>query len=494
MAGRDEQMPFSIFTVGWNPDFAHSLLTPIGRSARIQFVHGLVGDAARVSWARNKYPVLHFVSVSKADEEPLPEPDTALLARLESRGVPSVQCMVRGDNVLRYRSEREALGYATLLARRLMSAFEEHKPDVVLASHDSLHSAMSLAVAKSMEIPWVALVFPVIPDNLTGFCKALVPDALVPLEREIDERLRELASRLMDNVRSKRQAVMAYHAPTTFGQLIRQYSENAAHFLRRWQRAKELGPDRYTYATGGERLADLLRRFWNRWWFPKAQMIWTSPEAKYAYFPLHMAPESMLDTWAPFYQDQIGFVRQLALSLPIDMELVVKLHFSDPDNYSRKQLLQLMSLPRIRIAHPNSSGAAYLERSSLVIGIQGTSNLEAALLGKPVLLFGDSPYQHFPRVERARRPHELQAQITDMLAATCPAKDEIVEAYAEYMARYMLGRINDWTRPNTAEDMEHLSACFAALKDHVVQPGVRRGWYKAAPFVPKPAERATEYL
>src|SRR5262249_41992573 len=148
---------------------------------------------------------------------------------------------------------------------------------------------------------------------------------------------------------------------------------------------------------------------------PTEEMLTAPPNSRFVFFPLQMSPESSIDTWAPFYQDQLALVVQLSLAIPADVEFVVKLHFSDPDNYSRAQLRGLTCLPRLRVIHPDASSHAFLRQAALVVGIQGTARLEAALLGKPVLLFGDSPYQHFPRTERARRPDELHQQIRRML-------------------------------------------------------------------------------
>jgi len=480
---------FRIFTVGWEPDFSDFLLAPIAKQAYIDFTHGLVGDASRVLFARQRYPDAKFVALSKAHSEPLPAPDYELLAGLESAGVPTIRSMVQGDRVLRWRPESEALGYATLLARRIRSAVSQAQPDVVLASFDSLHSAIALGVSKSLNIPWVAMAFSVIPDDLSGFCNAMTPNCLLPIKRPVDERLRHAARALMAKVRSREQKVLAYRAPTSLAQWLRQYRQYGKNLLRRRHNAKALGIDRFTYPSVVERASDVLRRSVNRLRLPAAKMAVGIPDTRFVYYPFHMAPESMLDTWSPFYQNQIGFVGQLALAMPADVVFVVKLHFSDPDNYSRKQLQQLMHLPRVQIAHPNAPGRDFVDKAALVIGVQGTSCLEAALLGKPVLIFGDSPYQLFPRTQRAKRPDELAAQIREMLALLPPTDEEIVEAYAAHMARYMPGRINDWNRSIEPEALGNLVDCFRALRAYVDDPTVRSGWYDRPPFSPGDAER-----
>ncbi|MCB1759293.1 MAG: hypothetical protein KDI68_05855 [Gammaproteobacteria bacterium] len=476
-------MKLKVFSVGWEPSFIDELLTPIARLTGIEFTHGLVGDASRLSWAGRQYPQLKFVALSKTREEPLPSPDYELLASLESVGVPTVRNMIRGDRVLRYRSETEAFGYATLLALKLQEKLEELQPDVVLASHDSMHSAMSLAVAKSKGIPWVALAFPVIPDNLTGFCLSLTPDSLVPLVRPVDEQIRLDARKIIRSVGGKELKVVAYRAPASLSQWLRQYLLHAKNLLRRRQSMEAMGIDRFTYPSVAERMRDVARRTFNRVRLPVGRMLQSPPDARYVYFPFHMAPESMLDTWAPFYQNQLEFVTQLSGAIPADTDFVIKLHFSDPDNYSRRQLMQLMKLPRLHIAHPSAAGNLFVDEAALVVGIQGTTCLEAALRGKPVLIFGDSPYLHFPRTERAKRPDELHGQIVNMLDRAPATDEEIEHAYANYLARYMPGRINDWSNPLDQRELRSMADCFIALGSYIEDRNNRSNWYLRPPFL-----------
>ncbi len=473
---------FLILTVGWEPSFIIKLLAPIEKATEIKFVHGLVGDSARVERMQARYPDLEWVAISNPNGSELPEPDLRILASIEGWGVPTIRAMIQGDRVLRFRAERESLGYATLLTRNLLDTIERYKPDVVLASFDSIHSGISLGVCKSLNVPWVALAFPVIPDTLTGFCKTLTPDHLVPLVRKVDDQLRDLATSIVASVRARQQKVPAYRAPTSLRQWMRQYAVHANNFLRRRREVVLLGIDDFTYPTALERLKDVMRRSINRFRLPTESMLRSPPSERFVYYPFHMAPESMIDTWAPHYQDQLSFVSQVSLSIPADMTFVIKLHFSDPDSYSRQQLREMLGHPRLKIAHPDAPGAAFIERASLIIGIQGTTCLEAALLGKPVLIFGESPYQHFPYTERADRPDKVASQIRALLNRAPPADAEIVEAFARYMGRYMPGRVNDWARTIESDDMIRYVECFKALKSYVEQPEERAGWYLRPPF------------
>ena len=475
-------MTFKIFTIGWEPWLANNLLEPVTQKTGIQFVHGLVGDASRIDYAKQRYPNLNLVSLSKKHDEPLPAPDLELLAHLESVGVSTVKALIQGDRVLRHRTEEETLGYTTLLARNIKTALEAHRPDVVLGAYDSLHAGVGLSVAKSLDIPWVGLLFSTIPGSLIAFGNALTPNSLVPLTREIDKDLRNLARTLIQNVREKKQKVTDFQPPWSLKQWLRQYATNTRNFFRRKSEGI-LGIDRFRFPTNIERIRDIVRRTCNRLRLPEKKMLREPPKERFAFYPLHMAPESSIDTWAPFYQNQLAFVAQLLLALPADMTLVVKLHFADPDNYDRKQLEQLMSMVQLRIAHPMAASAGFIEKADLVVGITGTANLEAALHGKPVLIFGDSPYVQFPNSERARTPDELNQQIKHMLKLPSPTDEAITESFAAYMARFMPGCSNNWTLPITDDDYERVSACFNTLRYHLGNPVNRDNWYKQNPFV-----------
>ena len=477
-----ERQSFHIFSVGWELVLIRSMTGPVGDRTGIRFTHGIVGDGARLPDVRAELPGFAFIALSKANGEPLPPPDHELLASLEAVGVPTIRTMIQGDRVLRYRSETESLGYATLLARKIGAALDELDPDVVLGSFDGLHAALSLAVARSRGIPWVAMTFTVIPDSLTAFCRGVTPDTLVGITRPKDEALQRQAEEIIRGIRSKRQKIMAYRPPASLRQRARQLIEHTRNFGRRLFTPKELGFDRFTYPAASERFADIVRRSVNHMRLPARKMLMSPPEGRFAFFPLHMVPESSIDTWAPFYQDQLAFIMQVSLALPADLEFVVKIHFSDHDNYSHAELRRLLQLPRLRIAHPNASSHAFLERSTLVVAIQGTASLEAALFGKPVLLFGASPYQDFPRTQRAERPDALHEQIRRMLEIPAPRDEEIVEAFTAYLARYMPGRVNDWSKPIDAAGIDHLASCFAALRSYVEAPGNRDAWYAQPPF------------
>lgn len=473
---------FRILTVGFPPWYVRYFFEPIAQRTGFVFTHALVGDARQLPEVRRDFPGINWITLSKAADAPLPEVDQDFLTSLEAVGVPTLRTAIRGDRVLRHRNPDQTLAYATLLGRGIGDAIEATQPDVVIGNFDNLHSALGLAVSKSKGVPWVAMAFSVIPEHLMGFCKGMAPDNLAPILRPVTDEIRAQAVQTMQAFRARSVRVMAYRPPESLGQKAAQVQQYARNFVRRFTHRRRLAIDEFTFPSTAERVADVARRALNALQLPEGIMLGAPPRRRFAYFPMQMAPESSIDTWAPMYENQLALVSQVALALPVDLDLVVKLHFSDPDNYTRAQLLDLTRLPRVHIAHPRAPGRAFLDQATLVVGIQGTSCLEAALLGKPVLMYGESPYLRFPRTERALAPDAVFGQIQRMLRQAPPSDEEIVEAFAAYIARYMPARMNDWSRPIADPDHDRFARCFEALRDHLAQPGVPERWYSEQPF------------
>jgi hypothetical protein len=126
-----------------------------------------------------------------------------------------------------------------------------------------------------------------------------------------------------------------------------------------------------------------------------------------------------------------------------------------------------LRLPNVQLVHPTSSSRDFINQADLIIGIQGTICLESAMLGKPVLMFGESPYLQFPSVERIGRITDLSAQICSAISRPKPSRDEIFSAYMLYLSSYMPARYNDWTKPLKSEDIAKFTSCFERLEKSI---------------------------
>lgn len=120
------------------------------------------------------------------------------------------------------------------------------------------------------------------------------------------------------------------------------------------------------------------------------------PRTNYVFFPLHSEPEVALMVYARPYQNQIEVVRNLAASLPINTQLVVKDH---PLAYTRRSFnyyRKLLDIPNVRLVHPRVQSRLLIQNAQAVVVISGSIGLEAVILGKPVACLGEPPYALLP--------------------------------------------------------------------------------------------------
>lgn len=149
---------------------------------------------------------------------------------------------------------------------------------------------------------------------------------------------------------------------------------------------------------------------------------------RYVFFPLHTEPEVSLLVYGRPYVNQIEIVRMLAMSLPIDMVLVVKEHPWMVGKRSLAAYQKMLDIPRVRFADPALEARALVKQSDLVAVVTGSVALEAAMLDKPVITFGDCPYNLLPdtMVRRCADPRHLQIVIQEALGQYKTDRDALL--------------------------------------------------------------------
>jgi hypothetical protein len=191
------------------------------------------------------------------------------------------------------------------------------------------------------------------------------------------------------------------------------------------------------------------------------------PPGEFVLFALHTQPESSIDVWAPFFSNQMWVIELLARSIPPSCRLLVKVHKSDVSGYTHEQLTRMRSIPGVELVQPFADSRSFVEKSALVVAIQGTVGLEAALLGKPVIMLGESPVNVFPSVDGIGHITDLPELVRRKLAESAPQREDIIEAFASYLAPFMHASHNDWTATGKAGEAERFATLFGALRRHL---------------------------
>jgi len=464
---------FHVVTVGWEYPLVLHLWDRIAHKSEEHFSHIL--HPRHLKAQRPDSPRREDIHLLRDElRDPMPEADRELLASLEQPGVPTVHNMIRGDPVVSKIEPEAALGFATFLARRVRELFEQLHPSVVIGGFDGLHGSIALAVARQLGIPWYALNFSVIPSGLACFCDRMSPAARVRFADRLPGGDQEFAERWLRSFECRAVRAPAYVAPRplSFAGELANLRRRTQALVRTARNARERQHLQFTEARNRYSVRSVLRFFRRAAHARNAIAAYRAferpPLVRYVLFGLHLQPESSIDVWAPFFANQLWVVELLSRAIPPTHRLLVKIHKSDISNYSREQLDRMTSFPGVQIVAPFSDTRAFIERADLVITIQGTMGLEAALLGKPVIVLGDSPLVEFPHVARIGDLTELPTLVRRQLVAPAASRREIVNAYAAYLAPFLPASYNDWTTVISDAQIEDYVRLVAALRRHVL--------------------------
>ena len=463
---------FHIVTVGWDRSLIEGVCDRIAAKSNHSFSHIVHPMLDRDAWGKEaKTKEIFFFRDDIRIEMPPADPE--LLASLEQEGVPTIHNMILSDRIVSKLSYGDALGYATFLTQRMLDLFGRIKPSVIIGGFDDLHGSLGLAVAKRMHIPWFALNFSVIPPALACFCDRMSPTARVFLNARPAGELFSLAETLLQQFEGSQIQVPAYIPPSPLS-LAAELAKlpkrlSALHRTIRKSRLREFL--QFTEPKSGHSVSAallLLRRVAiARKAVSKVRAVKEPPATPYVLYGLHMQPESGIDVWAPFFSNQLRVIELLSRSIPPTHKLLVKIHKSDISNYSREQLESMRTYPAVELVSPFADTRKFIQNADLIVSIQGTIGLEAALLGKPVIMLGDSPVTLFPSACRIGELPDLPMLVRRKLTEPAPSRSAIVHAYASYLAPFLPTSYNDWRVMPSENEIDNYIILFDALRQYL---------------------------
>jgi hypothetical protein len=444
-------------TVGMSPQLVRNLWNRIAESGGFTFSHIAHPSFDQTTWdCSSRSPVVFFRE--NGAPETLPPVDHELLASLEADDVPSIHNMILSDRFISKLRYQDALSYATFLVQRLIVLYRQLRPSAIVGGFDSLHGSLGYAVAKREGILWTALYFNPLPSGLFAVCSSLSPASMLIFEPARAETMLGLAAHVLGEFESRKIHAAAYIPPRLFSPafIVKQIPiqlKTLSWVIRRRKRKNFL---QFTDASNTysvtEMVREALRLRSNLWRLPTNRLINRPIGERFAFFGLHMQPESSIDVWAHFFSNQVRVIEYISRSLPPTHSLLVKLHKSDVPNYSRSFIAQLERLPSVHVVSPYADTYAFINNADIIFAIQGTIGLEGALLGKPVIMFGDSPVKVFPSASTVGNIVDLPKLVREKLQEPKPERQRIIEAYARYLAPMYPGSSNDWLlRPSDAE-------------------------------------------
>lgn len=279
--------------------------------------------------------------------------------------------------------------------KRVEQFFQEHSVDTVLFASQDCGTMMGTAcywvgtkMGIQIQMPLMALV-----QNKTFF----TPSYIDPVKR-LDEAYRkylttppETKKEALDFLQENRRRGLqkAYsHAEAVnkplginkFRRIIK------AHRDFRQGNPNQFYNDRSPYQAVMGKLQIKRKRKWLR---KHIALHSATSVGKYVYFPLHLEPELALIVCAPYQMNQVGILQNIARSLPADVCLAVKEHPVIGSNFPLSFYEQVANTPNVLFLDPTEKTNEIIRGSVGVMAITGTAALEAVILGKPSLTFGN---------------------------------------------------------------------------------------------------------
>lgn len=170
----------------------------------------------------------------------------------------------------------------------------------------------------------------------------------------------------------------------------------------------------------------------------------------YVYMPLHLIPESTTFVKAPFYVNELEVIEAVSKALPCGWKIYVKEHQAMLGERSFSFYERVNQIPNVRLVQVNyyRDPKPWIVNAKGVITITGTSAYEAALLGKPALVFGEVPFTLIEGITKVNSYEELPYRLKNFRnienQLSCAAYIKTVKEYGEtILLKYLMSEGED---------------------------------------------------
>lgn len=225
---------------------------------------------------------------------------------------------------------------------------------------------------------------------------------------------------------------------------IPSYSREALKNAWRWRR--EL---KYLLLTRPKNILVKLKQAWNKWRLYQRYCTLSVPvrfDRPYYVFFLHFQPEATTLPYGLAFSQQWLAISRLRMALPKDVQLVVKEH---PGMFLRGMLRpnvrdcyfydSIAGLPNTVLADINQDSFDLMDHAEAVVTITGTAGFQAMCRGKPVIIFGAAPYNHFPSVRQVVSMADLNEAVAAVARGLPTYGDQVFDRYSAWVEGLSFG-------------------------------------------------------
>lgn len=151
----------------------------------------------------------------------------------------------------------------------------------------------------------------------------------------------------------------------------------------------------------------------------------TNIDSKFLFLPLHLEQEHSLLVLAPYYTNQLEFIKHVLKSMPIGYKLVIKEH---PAMFARSWhsiqfYKEIMKMPNVIFMHPTVDSNKLLKSCSLVVTVGGSVSFEAGYYNKPAIIFIETSWSMLPHIHKVNSIESLTGIIISALEKSYDQKE-----------------------------------------------------------------------
>jgi hypothetical protein len=364
-------------------------------------------------------------------------------------------------------NHEQVMSILTEIFSSVEELFNRVKPDFVVSFIcTTMGEFANYLVARSRNIPFLNLRPTRIQNYMTFGTTIHEPSEIIHeaykqyMDKNFEDQWIRKASQYLDFVRQRHARYEGVFLPTQrppqVRSIMRLPRKKAPLFIfkRLIQKMKNIFEEEYHFRFAGPRcdrhlpgalLPMVYRKLLNPWLVRKIDLYFSKKyiskselqNSEYVFFPLHTEPEVSLLVYSKSYLNQIEVLRNIAYSLPAGMILVVKEHPAARGKRPLSYYQKIEEIFNVRFADPTLNARFLIVNSRLVATIASSVGLEAVLLGKPVITFGQTPYEILPphMVRRIKDLNNLDESIADLLQNHSHDEKALINYVAAVMSR-----------------------------------------------------------
>ncbi|MBT5859766.1 MAG: hypothetical protein HOH89_01275 [Alphaproteobacteria bacterium] len=189
---------------------------------------------------------------------------------------------------------------------------------------------------------------------------------------------------------------------------------------------------------------------------------------QFVFYPLNTEPERALQGLSPEYLSQLSCITSISRDLPAGVMLVVKEHSVAIGRRPADFYKQISEFKNVVMVNVTELGMEIVRKASAVVMITGSVGFEAAVIGKPVITFGQHcGYSFLPHVRTVTSESQLSGYLKDALLGDFDAERARIDGarFLKAIVQVSSNLAKDFERDPSGFDSEMVDVAYAGLME-----------------------------